>query len=217
MNKPTSMPGALFAIISILILATACHSGSGSNAQDNHNAAQANRNETADNRNGASESGAADKPGSKQGEASEEDFEGTAGTTEKRKQGRSPGVLKEVRTAAHPNFDRVVFEFDGESVPGYKLEYVDKPVRKCGSGDAATVAGDAWLNVTFTPAQAHTDAGQATVEDRERHPNLKTLKELESICDFEGEVAWVFGLSAPNRYRVIELASPARLVVDIKH
>ncbi|HYP25984.1 MAG TPA: hypothetical protein VE262_04630 [Blastocatellia bacterium] len=209
MNRSPGSPTILFALVSILVVAAACHSVDRPDAASvgggNSNAAGGNRNEAVTNPSGA--------PGA----TPEEDFKGTAGIVEKRKPGQSLGVLKAVRTASHPNFDRVVFEFEGDAVPGYKLEYVDKPVRQCGSGEAVAVEGDGWLNVTFTPAQAHTEAGQATVEDRERRLNLKILKELESICDFEGEVAWVLGVSSPNVYRVLELAGPARLVVDIKH
>jgi hypothetical protein len=209
MKKSQGKQAILFALVSALVFAAACQNGDRVNEAaaggGNSNAATENRNKPREN------------PAGTPGASPEEDFKGTSGAVEKRKPGQSPRVLKEVRTASHPNFDRVVFEFEGDAVPGYKVEYVDKPVRQCGSGDTVAVEGDGWLNVTFTPAQAHTDAGQATVEDRERRLNLKILKELESICDFEGEVAWVLGVSSPNLYRVIELASPARLVVDIKH
>jgi len=43
------------------------------------------------------------------------------------------------------------------------------------------------------------------------------VKELISTCDFEAEVEWVAGVASPNRYRVLELRNPTRLVVDIKH
>ena len=42
------------------------------------------------------------------------------------------------------------------------------------------------------------------------------IREIESTCDFEGEVTWVIGVASPNRYQVLELASPARLVVDVR-
>jgi len=208
------------ALISTLTFAIACGSeyrpneGPGSGANNNAPLAISNAN-------GNRQGDPSDTPGEPKsvepGDTSEEDFEGTAGGTEKSRKGQYPGVLREVRTAAHPNFDRVVFEFEGNALPGYKIEYVDKPAHQCGSGDAVAVEGDGLLGVTFTPAQAHTDSGRVSVKERERHPKLKTLKELEIICDFEAEVAWALGLSAPNRYRVIELANPARLVVDIKH
>src|SRR2546422_4665234 len=54
-------------------------------------------------------------------------------------------VLRHVETAtgASPGggYDRVVFEFTGDSVPGYRVEYTMKPVQRCGSGDPVAVAG----------------------------------------------------------------------------
>jgi hypothetical protein len=78
------------------------------------------------------------------------------------------------------------------------------------------VAGDAWLEVRMTPADAHDGEGKGLIAERERHLDLPLLKELEQTCDFEAHVTWVFGLSSPNRYRVLELSAPARLVVDIE-
>lgn len=139
--------------------------------------------------------------------------EWTAGTTAGR---GSYGVLRSVRTARNEGFDRVVFEFQG-AIPAHRVEYVDRPVRKCGSGDATRVAGDGWLRVRFTPAQAHTDDGRPTVTQRERSLSLPVLREIELTCDFEGEVTWVIGVASPNRYRVLTLSGPARLVVDVMH
>jgi hypothetical protein len=129
----------------------------------------------------------------------------------------APAILRAIRTGRHKGFDRVVFEFRGNSVPGYRIDYVDRPVRQCGSGDAVRVAGDAFLRVSMTPAQAHTDAGRPTIGYRELRLRLPLIKELQSTCDFEGEVEWVIGLSSPNRYRILELSNPRRLVIDIKH
>ena len=128
-----------------------------------------------------------------------------------------PVTLRSVRAGTHADFDRVVFEFDGAQLPGYRLEYVDKPIIKCGSGDPTEVAGQGWLQVTLTPARGHNDKGQATVAEREMKPNLPVITELERTCDFEGEVTWVLGNKHPNKYRVMELKEPTRLVVDVQH
>jgi hypothetical protein len=125
-------------------------------------------------------------------------------------------TLREVRSARNEGFDRVVFEFEGTQLPGYHVEYVDKPVIKCGSGEPTEVAGEGWLQVRLEPAQAHAD-GQVTVAERERKPGLPLLQELELTCDFEGQVTWVLGVKSPHRYRVLELREPARLVVDVQH
>lgn len=126
-------------------------------------------------------------------------------------------VLRDVRAASQQGFDRIVFELEGSALPGYRVEYVAPPAVQCGSGEPVEVAGAALLQVRLSPAQAHTEAGEATVRERERHPGLPILQEMESVCDFEADVTWVLGVAARNRFRVQELASPARLVIDIEH
>ena len=151
------------------------------------------------------------------GETETAEFKGTAGTTQKKRDGVEPVLLKAVRTGKHEFFDRVVFEFDGNAFPGFVVEYVDKPVRDCGHGEAVPVNGDAVLMISLKPANAHTDAGQPTVLNRQIDANLGILRQLKQICDFEAEVQWVLGVSSPNRYRVLELTNPARIVIDITH
>src|SRR3989441_6626707 len=130
-------------------------------------------------------------------------------------------VLRHVETAtgASPGggYDRVVFEFTGDSVPGYRVEYTMKPVQRCGSGDPVAVAGTGRLVVRFEPAQAHDEHRDLAPAERHRAPGLPAVRELTLICDFEGQVAWVLGLAAPSEYRVSELTGPARLVLDVKH
>lgn len=145
-----------------------------------------------------------------------DDFKGTAGIVKKAFTGKESTVLKSVRTGRHEHFDRVVFEFD-VGLPGYHVEYVDKPVRQCGSGDTMPVAGDGWLQVRMTPARAHTEEGRPTIPEQERALELGVLRELQRTCDFEGEVTYVLGAASPNHFRVIELNSPPRLVVDVRH
>ncbi len=142
--------------------------------------------------------------------------EWTAATVKLERAGLQPVTLRSVREARNEGFDRVVFEFAGTQVPGYHLEYVDKPVHHCASGNEIPVAGQGVLQVRLTPAQAH-EGGQVTVAERERKPALTVLQELKLICDFEGEVTWVLGNSSPKKYRVMELREPTRLVVDVQH
>ncbi|WP_438616966.1 AMIN-like domain-containing (lipo)protein [Myxococcus xanthus] len=126
-------------------------------------------------------------------------------------------TLRSVRAGTHADFDRVVFEFDGPQVPGYQLQYVDKPIIQCGSGDETPLAGKGFLQVTMSPARGHDDQGRATVAALEIKPKLPTLLELVRTCDFEAEVTWVLGNKAPTDFRVMELRDPTRLVVDVKH
>jgi hypothetical protein len=141
----------------------------------------------------------------------------TAGIVERKAARAGVATLVAVRFASHADFDRVVFEFDAGALPGFHLEYVDRPVRRCGSGDATPIDGDAWLAVVMEPARAHTDAGAATVAPRERFSKLPIVREIELTCDFEAQVAVVLGVSRPNHYRAFELAEPPRLVIDVRH
>lgn len=142
--------------------------------------------------------------------------EWTAGIIDRPQPDAPAATLVAVRIGTHEGFDRIVFEF-AERVPGYHTEYIDRPVRKCGSGNVTQVAGDGWLEVRMSPVNAHTEEGRPTVAERERMPNLPVLSELELTCDFEAVVTWVFGVESPNRYQVRELSSPPRLVVDVRH
>ena len=150
------------------------------------------------------------------GDTSAEEFEGTTGVVEKKRSTMAPAVLKEIRTGKHASFDRAVFEFHGDSIPSYKIEYVKRAV-SCGSGESVEIGGKGFLLVQLTPAQAHTEQGTATIAERNRVLNLPALKELKVICDFEADVQALLGLNAATRYRVLELSKPARLVIDLKH
>ena len=148
---------------------------------------------------------------------SDADFAGTAGNTDKKNQIREAALLADVRAGRHEGFDRIVFEFRGAELPSYHIEYIDKPVRSCGSGEVVPLAVDVWLQVRFEPANAHTEDGKPTLAFREIAPKLPAVLEVKSTCDFEAQVEWVAGVSSPNHYRVLELKSPTRLVVDVKH
>lgn len=140
----------------------------------------------------------------------------TAGVTRVERPDVRMTTLEEVRIARNEGFERVVVEIEGDSLPGYLIEYIDRPVRQCGSGDVVELAGDGWLRIRLEPARAHTEAGRPTIERRRRHPVQRIIREAAITCDFEGQVEWVIGVSTPNRYRVLELRSPTRLVVDIR-
>lgn len=197
----------------------ACGNGNNGNnsiALNDYNHSPNNANGAGNNSNSFNNN--ADKTtGAETNENDEAEFEGTAGIVDKKYNINDAAILKEVRTARHTNYDRVVFEFAGAELPGYHVEYVDKPVRACGSGNVVSLAGDGWLEIRFQHALAHNEQGELTVKNTERTPNLPIIKELKQTCDFEADVTWVSGVSSPNKYRVLELKNPTRLAVDIKH
>ena len=125
-------------------------------------------------------------------------------------------TLAAVRTARHEEFDRVVWELEGP-MPGVHIEYVDEPVRACGSGEPVPLIGDAWLEVRITPANAHTEAGRPTIADRRRATGLPVVLEIVQTCDFEATVTWVLAVRSPEPFRLARLDDPSRLVVDVRH
>ena len=124
-------------------------------------------------------------------------------------------TLVSLRAAEHAGYDRVVWELSGPQ-PGVHAEYVDRPVRQCGSGEPVPLAGDAWLEVRLEPARAHPEEGRPTIADRRRAAGLPIVEEMVMTCDFEAVVTWVLGVSSPEPYRVTRLADPPRVVVDIR-
>jgi hypothetical protein len=124
-------------------------------------------------------------------------------------------TLLAVRTARHDGFDRVVFEFDGSRVPPHTVEYAGA-VSECGSGEPVELDGVP-LTVRFTPARAHTDAGRASVESRDRSPGLPALLRLRTTCDFEAHLDWVLAIRFKQPFSVSELDSPPRVIIDVRH
>lgn len=124
-------------------------------------------------------------------------------------------ILRTVRTGRHEGFDRIVFEFD-RHVPAYQIRFVEDPAA-CGSGDRVDAGGAVALEVDFRPARAHDDEGRATIQDRDTRPGLPAIRAARITCDFEAIVTWVLGLEHRAELRALELSSPPRLAVDVRH
>jgi hypothetical protein len=126
-------------------------------------------------------------------------------------------VLVDVRSAEHPGFDRVVFEFASEGLPQWRAEWVQIPITDCGAGQVVPVSGTAWLQVRFSGAAAHTPEGKATSGPRQRRLKHPVLRDLARTCDFEGEVTWVAGLAGKHAFRADTQSAPSRLVLDFAY
>lgn len=134
--------------------------------------------------------------------------------------GREPALLRAVRAAGQQGFDRVVFEFvDG--LPGYRVGYVERPVRQDGSGEEVAVQGGAVLEVRMAPASgAEVSASGVrptyTGPDRVRPRAGTVVLEVVRVGDFEGQLTWVVGTWRRAPFTVATLDSPARIVVDVR-
>ncbi len=126
-------------------------------------------------------------------------------------------TLLDVRTGSHAGFDRIVMSFGNAPLPGYRVEYMDPPVTACGSGATVDLPGTGFLSIRMQPAAAHSEEGNPTVGQRDARFELPVLLGLRLTCDFEADVTWMAALRTPNPYRVFELASPNRIVIDVRH
>jgi hypothetical protein len=99
-------------------------------------------------------------------------------------------------------FSRFSFYFL-ELVPNYDVMYIDEPT-DCATGEPAEVAGEAFLEVKFTPARAHDDEGNSTHFPSSDDPDtMPAIEDIVQTCDFEGDLTFVFGLVQPDlKFRV---------------
>jgi hypothetical protein len=130
--------------------------------------------------------------------------------------GTGYGQLINVRTGRHDTYDRTVFDFTG-GTPGYHVEY--GTLVHGGTGDPIPLAGAAALVIVFSPAAAHDLNTGATTYDitQTLNPNLPTLRQIKFGEDFEGYVSAGLGLNDRVGFRVFQLHSPDRVVVDVAH
>lgn len=129
-----------------------------------------------------------------------------------------PGVatVTALDQGRHPGYDRWVLHFDDGPIPGWEVEYVDRPLTLCGSGRQILPVGEGWLRIDLEPARGHTEAGEAIVEPETATPGLEQGLRVYRTCDFEGQVELVLALRSPEPFRAFELRDPARLVVDVR-
>lgn len=134
-------------------------------------------------------------------------------------EGEGAALLRSVRVGSHRGFERIVFEFEGPTRPGYRIRWVDGAVTADGSGQPVELVGPVHLEVVLEPASGvDMDSGRIVYTGPDRvvvgteHP---PLRDVVRTGDFESISTWVLGLDAVVPYRVLTLQSPTRLVVDV--
>ena len=147
-----------------------------------------------------------------------ETFEGTTGTVTGAAQISETALLERVAVAGHGGYDRVVFQFRN-GLPGYRVEYVEPPLREDGSGNVVKLAGNAFVVVRMEPASGFdlsVPEGELIYTGPRRLPGSGTsvVREIVRTGDFEAVLTWAVGLDARVAYRVLTLDDPARIVVD---
>jgi hypothetical protein len=129
-------------------------------------------------------------------------------------------LLERVAVGHHEGYDRVVFQFRDEGLPGYRVEYVPPPLKEDGSGNPVNVAGNAFVVVRMEPASGfdlNTGEGELVYKGPKRLPGAGIVKEVVRTGDFEAVLSWAVGLDDKVPFRVTTAASPSRLIVDFKN
>jgi hypothetical protein len=126
---------------------------------------------------------------------------------------RTAPELLSVETAERDGHDRVTFTFQG-SAPGWRVRYV--PEVAGAGGRAVPLDGEAFLEVTFEPAQARDTAGRPTFPDGDLAPGAISVRQVRLAGDFEGQVRFGIGVAGRDGFRVVELRAPTRIAVDVR-
>jgi hypothetical protein len=122
--------------------------------------------------------------------------------------------LAAIRAARHPGYDRVVFQFEGAQVPGYRIEYVREITLGESDDQYLALEGRALVEATFQgTASDDYRPGTQTVPDK-LTPDLGQVQQIGLAEDWEGVVRLGVGLDHRAGFRVLELRDPARVVVD---
>jgi hypothetical protein len=131
-------------------------------------------------------------------------------------------VLAVIRTADRGAYDRVVLEFTG-TFGGYSVGYVDE-LTEDPTGDPVDLAGNAILAVSIQGATMNnafqtddTVPLQTYPGPKRVSPNLPNVKDVADAGDFEAVLSLGVGLDHKAGFRVLKLADPARLVIDVAH
>ncbi|MCU1497401.1 MAG: uncharacterized protein JWM47_1354 [Acidimicrobiales bacterium] len=134
--------------------------------------------------------------------------------------GDGTALLRDVRVGSHDGYDRVVFEFAGSVVPGYRVDWLDGEALADASGEVVPVAGVATLAMVLQPASGvDMDTGRTVYTGPDRltiAPSAGVLRDVVRTGDFEAVLSWAFGTDQRGRFRVSTLSFPPRVVVDVR-
>ena len=126
--------------------------------------------------------------------------------------------LADVRVQQREGFTRVVFDFEGDTVPWWSVEYAAGPFVSI-SDEPIPIGGTAFLRVVL--ASTSFDLSGAEVRITYDGPeqvaaNTRSVVEMVRTDDFEGSSTWVVGVMGVKPYAVGTLTGPARIFIDIE-
>jgi hypothetical protein len=120
-------------------------------------------------------------------------------------------TVYDVRVAHHDGYDRLVFAFPtANTMPQYELnQQTTAHFVRDASGQPVTLNGSAGIRVVLRNADI------VTGSPSDLKANLPEIREVAQIGNFERVVSYGVGLTTPTCFRVLELSSPTRLVIDV--
>jgi hypothetical protein len=125
--------------------------------------------------------------------------------------------ITDLRYATHPDYDRVVFEFE-QGTPELTLDRATPPFTHDASGEPVPVDGDSFLRLTMRGGTRQTDENTSSFDGpTDFDPDLPALIDLVQGGDFERQSTWYLGLASEACVRVLLLDGPPRLVIDVEH
>jgi hypothetical protein len=137
--------------------------------------------------------------------------------------GSETALLNRIAVGRHEGYDRVVFQFTND-LPGYRVEYVQPPLKEDGSGNPVTLKGNAFVVVRMEPASGfdlNTGEGVMVYKGPKRidaaAAGTSVVQELVRTGDFEAVLSWAIGLSDKVDFKVSTASSPSRLIVDFRN
>jgi len=129
----------------------------------------------------------------------------------------------DIRTGAHSCYERIVIELADSTIPtpggmpGWWVRYADGPITLGQTDDQfVEVLGEATLLISMNAWMPSMD-GEGWVGSTDIFPtNVTHVLELRQIDNWEGQNTWAVGIDTERPFRVFTLASPTRLVVDVR-
>lgn len=123
----------------------------------------------------------------------------------------------DVRVGTHDGYDRVVFEFNA-GIPEFMLERDEPPYEQDASGFPLDVDGESVLHLVLRGSTTLTDSGEFAYHGPLNFdPGFPMLVDVVHGGDFEAQTTWFIGLADDACIRVLLLADPDRIVIDVEH